>query len=99
MKADGETVAKQIEGFEALAADPAAVQLLEALLAQAAQIQQASQQAFAAGQAPQPLPPVTYDQLLAGAAQHADVLDHAVSTWIASRPTAEVLAAFEQAQG
>jgi hypothetical protein len=69
MKADGETVAKQIELFEALAAQPPAVQLLEGLLAQAAQIQQASQQAFAAGQAPQPLPPVTYDQLLAGAAQ------------------------------
>ncbi|MFT2815930.1 CaiB/BaiF CoA transferase family protein [Leifsonia sp. A12D58] len=31
-------------------------------------------------------------------AQHADVLDHAVSTWIVSRPTDEVLAAFEQAQ-
>ncbi len=31
-------------------------------------------------------------------AQHADVLDHAVSTWIAGRPTNEVLAAFERAQ-
>jgi crotonobetainyl-CoA:carnitine CoA-transferase CaiB-like acyl-CoA transferase len=31
-------------------------------------------------------------------AQHADVLDDAVSSWIAKRSTAEVLAAFEQAQ-
>jgi crotonobetainyl-CoA:carnitine CoA-transferase CaiB-like acyl-CoA transferase len=31
-------------------------------------------------------------------AQHADVLDDAVSTWIAERSTAEVLAAFEAAQ-
>jgi crotonobetainyl-CoA:carnitine CoA-transferase CaiB-like acyl-CoA transferase len=31
-------------------------------------------------------------------AQHADVLDDAVSAWIAARPTAEVLATFEQAE-
>lgn len=31
-------------------------------------------------------------------AQHADVLDDAVSSWIAKRPTSEVLTAFEQAQ-
>lgn len=31
-------------------------------------------------------------------AQHADVLDDAVSNWIAARPTATVLAAFEEAQ-
>ena len=69
MKADGETVAKQIAAFETLATQPEAVELLGALLAEAAQIQQASQQAFQAGQAPQPLPPVTYDQLLAAAGQ------------------------------
>ncbi|WP_225822484.1 CaiB/BaiF CoA transferase family protein [Streptomyces naphthomycinicus] len=34
----------------------------------------------------------------AGRAAHADVLDEAVGSWIAARPRAEVLAAFEKAQ-
>ncbi|MEU1512729.1 CoA transferase [Streptomyces sp. NPDC005811] len=34
----------------------------------------------------------------AGRAEHADVLDRAVGTWIAARPRTEVLAAFEKAE-
>jgi hypothetical protein len=69
MKADAETAAKQIETFEALAADPAAVQLLGGLLAQAEQIQQASMQQAQAGLIAQPLPPATYTQLAGAATQ------------------------------
>ena len=69
MKADAETAARQIEQFEALAADPQAVQVLASLLQQAAMRQAqnaAGQQAVAAGANPQalppPLPPITYSQ-------------------------------------
>jgi hypothetical protein len=63
MKADAETAARQLETYEALANDPAAVELLGGLLAEAQQIQQ---QAEMAGQL---LPPATYTQIATAAAQ------------------------------
>lgn len=74
MKADAETAAKQIEQFEALAADPKAVQVLDAILQQAAAMMQQQNQAVMQAQqagmaAPAPLQPITYDQLVPLAAQ------------------------------